>query len=144
MKLEKSAEVIVPRQTCEEKTDQDVDLNHREGKREGLNIEQLFRSILRRYVRSRRWILASAKFPNAHFKNGSKVNWRESIRPLITELLFEMYYGLEKDKRCRCSVNRRVREPYARWCERGAVSQFGSPFPTRLYAVFYSDFFISF
>jgi hypothetical protein len=61
MKSEKSAEVIVLSQTCEEKTDRVVGLIHREGKREGLNMEQLFRSILRRYVRSRRWILASAK-----------------------------------------------------------------------------------
>ena len=33
-------------------------------------------------------------------------------------------------------MNRQVRDPYAWWCERAAVGQSGSPFPTRLSVVF--------
>jgi len=33
-------------------------------------------------------------------------------------------------------MNRQVRDPYAWWCERAAMGQIGSSFPTRLGTVF--------
>ena len=35
-----------------------------------------------------------------------------------------------------CSMNRRIRDPNVRWCERAAMGQFGSSFPTQLAIVF--------